>query len=130
MARDPDSPQNALVALTNTVLSTVRGDPVNDPYPIDFAIVHRNPLNEQAWAKRLLVGIYDSAEDVKDGANQREYLLHVAPDSRRMLDAGEVATMAGDAVLGIIQRKIGEDRTLGGTVIDIIEARSYQALCG
>jgi hypothetical protein len=35
---------------------------------------------------------------------------------------GEVASTAGDAVLGIIQRKIGEDRTLGGTVID--------ALCG
>jgi hypothetical protein len=73
----------ALEALVNVLGSIQQGSPSGDLYPIQFDFVQRNPLNEQAWQKRLTAGFHDTIEHVRDGQNNREYMLTVAMEFRR-----------------------------------------------
>jgi hypothetical protein len=114
----------AITALTDALEAITLGAPSGDPYTIQFDLVQRNPLIEEAWKKRLSIGVHDTAEDVKDGQNLRDCLLNVVLEFRRVLDTSEVGSTAGNEILGAIERKIGEDRTLGGHVIDCIESRN------
>ncbi len=78
--------------------------------------MQRNPLTGQGWAKRLSAGIHDTVEDVKDGANQREYLLHFVLESRLVLDAGEVGSKLYRVQLDEYLVEIPEDTLSGAEV--------------
>jgi hypothetical protein len=114
----------ALEAIVSSFQALSIGSPQGDPYTIQFDYVLRSPLNDESWKKRLTLGIYDTAEDVKDGANRRDCVLNVVLEFHRVLDTGEAGSAAATEILGNIERRIGEDRTFGGTVIDTVEARN------
>ena len=116
--------EQALSNMTGLFAGMDAAMPLADPYGVQFDYVRRNPLDEDSWKKRLTLGVHDTNEIVEQKISIAMRQLQVVLEFRCTLQTGEVASTVGNAVIGAIQRRVWEDKTLGGTVIDVVETQN------
>ena len=108
----------ALVALFETQTAKL---PAGDPYGFAWQVVTRAPGRDWMWKKKYSIGVYDMHEDKTHLNFVVTCSLRVALEVYLVAENGEQPSEAMNEVFGAIQRRIREDHTLGGVVIDVME---------
>lgn len=117
--------EKILARLHSNLSAIVAGEPVDDPYNFTPSRVSRGPLGDFDSRKRLVIGIVDSEEQKKDRFPLVECFLRVVIEFQLSRNQGEAEpSVLANRMLGDLQRKIGEDTTLGGLAIDVKEVGS------
>ena len=118
--------------------------PVGDPYGMAFSVVTRGPLNkDQKLKKKYAISIYEGSEQIVDSArrisNVQECALPITfefycllskndnPDLDKSYDSPSVEL---NKILGVLQRRLREDHTLGCLAIDFYETDNYLDIDG
>lgn len=118
-----DTVRETILKALEAHMGTMQADlPVDDPYTVQWSIITRENIGQLAKTKRYALGLYDTEET----KNPRTYpvtdcILRVAIEFHAFLQqnsAGEKGSETLNRMLGEIERKIREDRTLSGTCIE------------
>lgn len=108
--------------IRKSLLGMVEGEPENDPYSVQFSQVEHGPLGDIDHKKRYVAGIVPGVERKETRYPLTDCVLPVAVEFRMTVNRGDKRPgVEAERVLGEIQRRIGEDRTLGGLAIDLRE---------
>jgi len=110
----------AVEALVEKLETMEAGEPSVDPYTVTWSVVERTDPEQFAHGKIAVLGVIEGEErvlrqltgDLVDEALQITLLFRIIVD-----DPVDVASDLS-RVLGELQRRIGEDPSLGGAVID------------
>ena len=90
-------------------------------YPIAFSTVERGPIRIES-PKRLVAGVVAMKEaKLPGGMNFTECRLQISVDFRLRAEGPDSAAVQVEVILGVVQRAVLSDRTLGGLVIDLDE---------
>ena len=109
--------ETALIALEN-VVATMATDP---DYMLHWGRVSRAPLIDADWKKKYSCGVHDTTEKVDRTANFWYRSLNVVIEFRVTVEQNESPSQEAGRVLGQLQRRIMENDTLGGVVINVQE---------
>lgn len=114
--------EKCLAGIVTLIEGMTKGQPVADPYTVSWSLVTRTDLDTVPKGTKYACAISENTETVlAETFPTTNKLLSVTVDWVQQLDKGEVPSVEWNRVLGEIQRKIGEDRTLGGNAIDCVE---------
>ena len=114
-----------LVAVLNAqVEGAPEADPVRRAYSFDWKHVQRTPLNDADRREENAIAVLEGVETVVPGAGWNRRTLSVTLDFRYFMRSGDPQATIFNRVLGELQRRIREDRTLGGFVEDIRELQN------
>jgi len=103
------------------------GQPAADPYSVTWRVVNRSDLDNVPKGTKYACSVSEITETVlPETYPHTNKLLSVSIEWEQLIDKNEVPSTEFNRVLGEIQRKIGEDRTLGGNAIDTVETGSEQ----
>lgn len=108
--------ERALAALEQAI----RTQPVGD-YGFAWDLVVRAPLRDWAYRKQRSLGIFDGRETKRDLHMVRECSLAVALEIKLVVQSNAQPSSEMNAYFGAVQRRLAEDPTLGGLVIDLVE---------
>lgn len=101
-----------------------------DPYPFGWDFVQRAELDEKSWAKRFTLGVYDTSESRSVEPTVTYSRLAVALEFRCTLQVQGALGQPEDPssmfnlILGAIQRRLYDDNSLGGLIIEMHETRN------
>lgn len=109
--------ERALAALEQVLKTQAAGD-----YGFAWDLVVRAPLSGWAYRRQHSLGIFDGRETKRDLHMVRECNLTVALEIKLVVQSVAQPSSEMNAAFGAIQRRLAEDPTLGGLVIDLVEA--------
>ncbi len=108
--------ERALAALEQVIRTQPAGD-----YGFAWDLVVRAPLRDWAYRKQRSLGIFDGRGDQA----RPPHGARMQPDGGAGDQAGRAIECAAqqrdERLLGAVQRRLAEDPTLGGLVIDLVE---------
>ena len=111
-----------LEALRASFAGMLDGYPQADPYSVQFTSVEHGPLSDFDNRKRYVAAVVPGREIKQTRYPLTDCTLPVTIEFRMTIDRGDKRpAIEAERVLGEIQRRIGEDRTLGGLAIDVRE---------
>ena len=111
-----------LEALRASVAGMLDGYPANAPYSVQFTSVEHGPLGDFDNRKRYVAAVVPGRESKQTRYPLTDCTLPVTIEFRMTIDRGDKRPLVeAERVLGEIQRRIAEDRTLGGLAIDVRE---------
>jgi hypothetical protein len=114
--------EKCLTALEDALKSMVEGEPVADPYTVQFSDVKRGPLGEADHRKRYMASVVDGEEQKSERFPVVDVTLRVTIEFQITVNRGDPrSSVLANTVLGEVQRKLAEDHTLGGVAIDCRE---------
>jgi len=113
--------ERAMVALKTIFDTQTAVEPSVDPYGFAWDLVLRSPLKDWAFKKQRSLGIFDMHESKVDRTSLKECTLRIALEIHLVIQSDENPSVEMNALFGSIQRRIQEDYSLGGLVIDIQE---------
>jgi hypothetical protein len=98
------------------------GEPAADPYSVEFSAVEHGPLGDFDNRRRYVAAVVPGNESKRTRYPLTDCTLPVTIEFRMTANRGDQRpAVEAERVLGEIQRRIGEDRTLGGLAIDVRE---------
>ncbi len=110
----------ALQAMMDALEAMKEGKPVADPYTVEFSEIERADVGKLAKGRRFAVAILDGEETKnEDTFPTVRCTMRVLIEFYVYVDTGEEPSKMLNVVLGEIERKIREDKTLGGKVVDV-----------
>jgi len=111
-----------LEALRASFAGMLDGYPASDPYSLQFSAVEHGPLGDFDNRKRYVAAVVPGRESKQTRYPLTDCTLPVTIEFRMTIDRGDKRPLVeAERVLGEIQRRIGEDRTLGGLALDVRE---------
>lgn len=113
--------ERALEALKAIFVDQTADAPVGDPYGFKWDIVTRSPLKNWAYKKTRAIGVFDMHETKKDMIAVKVCSLRVALELHLVAQSDTTPSQEMNALFGAVQRRLQEDYSLGGLVIDIQE---------
>jgi len=108
-------------AVVNKIETMKDGDPATDPYGITFSEVTRNRVDQVAFGKKYVAGVYSGPETKRADHPSMRCQLRLIIEFYILLDKTDVAQAQLNFVLGELQRRLAEDHTLGGLAYDMKE---------
>jgi len=117
--------ETCLQALEEHLKGVIAGQPVADPYTIEWSLVTRKIIGSIARGKRNALGIYDGEER----KTERSYpvvdcVLRVTLEFHLYVEEGDQSTVDLNKYLGELGRRWRENRTLDGNAYDVNEVGS------
>lgn len=113
--------QRALETLVEH-LRTQRGHlPVGDPYGFAWDQVVWAPAGKWTFKKQRSIGVFDGHETKTNRLMVKECVLRVTLEVALVIQSGEGPSAAMNRAFGALQRRVSEDPSLGGLVIDFQE---------
>ena len=111
-----------LEAIRASLAGIVEGLPAGDPYSIALSAVEHGPLGDFDNRRRYVAAIVPGSESKQTRYPLTDCTLPVTIEFRMTVNRGDRRpAIEAERVLGEIQRRIGEDRTLGGLALDVRE---------
>jgi hypothetical protein len=111
-----------LEAIRASLAGLVEGLPADDPYSVQFSAVEHGPLGDFDNRRRYVAAVVPGNESKQTRYPLTDCTLPVTIEFRMTADRGDQRpAIEAERMLGEIQRRIGEDRTLGGLAIDVRE---------
>ena len=111
-----------LEALRTSFAGLREGYPPADPYSVQFTSVEHGPLGDFDNRKRYVAAVVPGRESKQTRYPLTDCTLPVTIEFRMTIDRGDKRPLVeAERVLGELQRRLGEDRTLGGLAIDTRE---------
>lgn len=105
-----------------TLFETMTADqPAADPYGWKPSLVTRERWDSLADKKKFAIGVYDTREVKQPGVGRQECRLTVAIEFRVWIEGTQKPSEVMNEVLGVVQRRLGEDISLGGLAINSFE---------
>jgi len=118
-----------LRALTALLASVERGQPPDDPYPIDFSSIGLGPIGDPDMRKELVGGVVPGRETTVTLYPFVQATLPVVVEFRRVVQSGSGSSEEqGEEVLGVVQRRLRENPPLDGLAQDMVEVASEVTL--
>jgi len=107
-----------LQQLTERLESIREGQPVDDPYPTSFSMVVRGPFPDRLGNKKAAAAVRWAQDQVAG--------LNYPVTDKRLQAVVQLYAYAGsgnpedvmDELAGVVERRVGEDRSLNGTALD------------
>jgi hypothetical protein len=119
-----------LDALKGVLEAMVAGEPMADPYTVQFSKVVIGPIGEAEFRKRYTAGIVAGREKKQPYTYPlRECTLPLAVELRMTVNADDDDPgIEAERLLGEVQRKVMEDTTLDGLAVDLRETGNQVSL--
>ena len=113
--------QRALETLVER-LRTQRGHlPVGDPYGFAWDQVLWAPAGKWTFKKQHSIGVFDGHETKTNRLMVKECMLRITLEVALVIQSGEGPSAAMNRAFGALQRRVSEDPSLGGLIIDLQE---------
>ncbi|MFO1157271.1 MAG: hypothetical protein U1E60_00375 [Reyranellaceae bacterium] len=113
--------QRALEALTLLVRTQRAHLPAGDPYGFAWDQVLSAPVGKWAFKKQRSIGVFDGHETKTNRLMVKECVLRLALEVALVIQSGENPSTEMNRAFGALQRRLSEDPSLGGLVIDLQE---------
>ncbi len=114
--------QRALETLVEHLRSQRRHLPAGDPYGFAWDQVLSAPAGKWSFKKQRTIGVFDGHETKTNRLMVKECVLRVALEVALVIQSGEDPSVEMNRAFGALQRRVAEDPSLGGLVIDLQEA--------
>ncbi|MGE4078899.1 MAG: hypothetical protein AB7F22_25395 [Reyranella sp.] len=113
--------QRALEALVERLRTQRAHLPVGDPYGFAWDQVLWAPAGKWTFKKQRSIGVFDGHETKTNRLMVKQCVLRVALEVALVIQSGEGPSAEMNRVFGALQRRVSEDPSLGGLVIDLQE---------
>lgn len=113
--------ERALAALREVFASQRAHLPADDPYGFAWDQVLLAPTTRWDFRKRRSLGIFDGHEQKTDRLMVKSCVLRVALEIAIVIQKDETPSTEINRIFGAVQRRVAEDPSLGGLVIDLQE---------
>lgn len=113
--------QRALETLIEHLRTQRAHLPVGDPYGFAWDQVLSAPAGKWAFKKQRSLGVFDGHETKTNRLMVKECVLRVALEVALVIQSGENPSLEMNRAFGALQRRVSEDPSLGGLVMDLQE---------
>jgi hypothetical protein len=111
----------AVEALISQLNEMTIGEPEADPYTVAWGLISRADLSTFDKGKKYILGVYDTEEEKSEKLYPTvDCSLRVILEFYYRTAVSEVPSEQLNRILGEVERKLREDRTLKGTIYDIV----------
>lgn len=109
----------ALEAIKASFVAMAADAPVGDPYGVAWSVVSRDPLAKIPAGKKNALGVYGGTSTRTSQTYGKTVTMPVIIEIYTKVQSGRGKAEYLEYLLGVVERRLLEDQTMGGTIVDL-----------